>query len=188
MRLFYKQILNSRYISYYFLIFLIFILFLAVCRKSVGIGAVAVPGDLLPKKDDISGFKEKGSTVTMNDKKSIAEAIDGAVEKYTGNGFIEGVQQFYSNGAFDVDIHIFNYVNNDNARAVYDDFYPSTPDVLSQGIVNAVIEQGLNEAYVLYYVKENIYMELIAYEKSDFSLSILKQFYLNIDGKINLSY
>jgi hypothetical protein len=87
-----------------------------------------------------------------------------------------------------VDIHIFNYVTNDNARAVFDDFYPSTPDVISQGIINAVIEQGLNEAYALYYSRENIYMELIAYEKSDFSLNILKQFYLNIDGKINPSY
>jgi len=188
MKRFSFQLLNPQYITHYVLIFFIFTLFLTDCRKSIGAGAVADPGDLLPKKDDISGFKEKGTTAIMNDKNAVAEAIDGAVEKYTGNGFVEGVQQLYSNGSFDVDIHIFNYVTDYNARAVFDDFYPSTPDVLSQGIVNVVIEQGLNEAFALYYVRENIYMELIVYEKSDFSLNILKLYYLNIDGKINPSF
>ena len=175
-------------ISCFYLILLsLLIASLFFCRKSVSVGPVSDPSDILPKKDDISGFKEKGARVIMNDKGAVAEAIDGAVEKYVNNGFVEAVQQLYSNGSIDIDIHIFNYGTNENAKAIFEDFYPSTPEVLSKGVVDVVIEHGILTTYVLNYARENIFVELIAYEKSDFSLNILKQFYLNIDGKISPS-
>ncbi len=167
-------------------ILLLFLVFLG-CRKSVDSGAGADPADLLPANDDISGFQKKGSPAIMTDYQSIMDAIDGAAQKFIDYGFIEGVQQLYSNGSIDIDVHILNQGTKQNAEQIFIEFKPSSPEEISSGdggLPWVLIEHALLTGYSLNYQQGNIYMEIIASEKTTFALNMLKQFYLNIDGKI----
>ncbi len=160
------------------------LLLLVVCRKSVDPGAGADPGDLLPVNDDISGFKKKGSEAIMTDYQTIMDAIDGAAEKYIFYGFVEGVQQMYSNGSVDIDLRIMNHGNAKNAEGIYDDFYPSSPEVLSTANPKVVVDHSLLNGYIIYYTRDNIFLEIYTFDKTNFALNMARQFYTNIDGKI----
>lgn len=170
----------------YQMIILLLLLLSVGCRKSVDAGAGADPADLLPANDDISGFQKKGSPAIMTDYQTIMDAIDGAAQKFIDYGFIEGVQQLYSNGSIDIDVHILNQGSEQNATQILNEFYPSSPEVISsgEGLPEVIIEHALLTGYSLYYQQNNIYMEIIASEKTTFALNMLKQFYWNIDGKI----
>lgn len=154
------------------------------CRKTVGTGAGSDPTDLLPVNDDISGFKKKGSAAIMTDYQTIMDAIDGAAEKYIDYGFVEGAQQMYSNGSIDIDIHIMNHGNYQNAKGIYDYFRPSSPEEISTTVPEIVIEHALLTGYALYYMRDNIFIEIYTFEKTNFALNMAKQFVWNIDKKI----
>ncbi len=167
-----------------FTILFYLIVLMGSCRRTVDSSAGADPADLLPIDNDISGFMKKGSAAIMTDYQTLMDAIDGAAQKYIDYGFIEGVQQLYSNGSIDVDVHILNQGNAENAKQVLTEFRPSSPEVLSASDPQVLIEHALPTGYSLFYQGENIFMEIIASEKTTFALNMLKQFYLNIDGKI----
>ncbi len=153
------------------------------CRKSVDAGAGSDPSDLLPVKDDISGFQKNGGNAIMTDLQSITAAIDGAAEVYY-RGFIEGTQQMYGNGSIDIDIRIMNYSTVNYAKRVYQEFYPSSPEAISSGAPEVVIEHALLTGYSLYYTKETLFIEIHTFEKSNFALNMAKQFCWNIDKKV----
>jgi hypothetical protein len=169
------------------MITLVILLLSSACRRSVDSEAGSDPVDLLPVNDDISGFQKKGSPAIMTDYQSIMDAIDGAAQKYIDYGFIEGVQQLYSNGSIDIDVHILNQGTEYNAEQIFIEFKPSSPEEISSGeggLPHVLIEHALLTGYSLFYQQGNIFMEIIASEKTTFALNMLKQFYLNIDGKI----
>ena len=160
------------------------LLTLFLCRKSIGPGAGSDPNDLLPLNDDISGFTKKGTAASMNDYQTILDAIDGAAEKYIDYGFVEGVQQIFTNGSIDIDVRIFNHGNEFNAKAIFNEFYPSSPEIISQDDRLVVVDHSIMTGYTIYYQRHNIYIEIVTYEKSNFALNMGKQFFWNIDGKI----
>jgi hypothetical protein len=160
--------------------------FLLYCQKSTNPGAGADPTDLLPANDDISGFAKKGDAAIMTDYQTIMDAIDGAAEKYIDYGFVEGVQQMYGNGAVNVDVQIFNHGTADNAQGIFQEFYPSSAETVIQENPELVVDHALFGAYTLYYVKSNIFMTIVTSEKTDFALSMGKQFCLNVDAKVEL--
>jgi hypothetical protein len=156
------------------------------CRLTSASGGIADPGELLPGNDDISGYQKKGSTALMTDEQSIFKAIDGAAEQYIRYGFIEGVEQMYSNSSADIDIRIFNQGTPANAKATFEQFKPSSGEVISAGVAEVVIDHSILTGYMVYYTRENIYIEIVTYEKSNFALNMAKQFYQNIDKKIGM--
>jgi len=165
------------------------ILLFSTCRKSVEPGAASDPGDLLPGNNDISGFMRKGNSAIMTDYQTIMDAIDGAAQKFIDYGFIEGVNQLYSNGTVDIDVRIMNHGTKDNANKIFMEFYPSSPEVLYKGADGGtvVVEHALLTGYSLSYVRDNVYMEIVSTsEKTPFTLNTLKQFYWNIDGKLDV--
>lgn len=164
---------------------LLLILLTFGCRKSVDSGAGADPTDLLPVNNDISGFTKKGSPAIMTDEQSIFDAIDGAAGKYIDYGFVEGAQQMYSNGSIDIDVQILNQGTEKNARGVFDDFYPSSPEEISSANPEVVIEHALLTGYVIYYTRDNIFMQIHTFDKSNYALNMAKQFVWNIDMKIS---
>jgi len=175
----------KKYFSILFTVFFVFIGFsLISCRKSVDAGAGADPTDLLPANNDISGFQKKGNPAIMTDEQTIFEAIDGAAGKYIDYGFVEGAQQMYSNGNVDIDVQILNQGSEINARGIFQDFYPSSPEILSSGVPEVVIEHALLTGYVIYYVRDNIFMQIKTFDKSTYALNMAKQFVWNIDLKI----
>lgn len=166
-------------------VILLLILLTFGCRKSVDSGAGADPTDLLPVNNDISGFTKKGSPAIMTDEQSIFDAIDGAAGKYIDYGFVEGAQQMYSNGSIDIDVQILNQGTEKNAGGVFDDFYPSSPEEISSANPEVVIEHALLTGYVIYYTRDNIFMQIHTFDKSNYALNMAKQFVWNIDMKIS---
>lgn len=154
------------------------------CRISQSGNENADPADILPADNDISGFQKKGSQAMMTDYQSIMDAIDGAGEKYIEYGFVEGVQQMYSNNLIDIDIRILNHGNEKNARAIFQEFYPSSAEILATGMYEAVVDHSNTIGYSLLYTRRNIFVEIHVGEKSKFALNMAKQFYQNIDKKI----
>jgi hypothetical protein len=156
----------------------------ASCRFSQNPEAAADPADLLPIDNDISGFLKKGSTSVMTDQQSIFNAINGEAQRYIDYGFMEGVKQLYSNGSVDIDIQLFNQGDETNAENLFERFYPTSPEVISQKNPTVVIDHSLASGYQILYVKKNIFLRISTTEKSDFALNMAKQFYWNIDKKI----
>jgi len=154
------------------------------CRISDSPGAGADPVDLLPQDNDISGFNKAGSAVVMTDYASIMNSIDGAGEKYIDYGFVEGGNQIYSNGAIDVDVQIMNQGTDNNARGLYEEFLPSSYEVLNRDEPQVLVDLSISTAYSLLYQRKNFFMRISTTEKTDFALNMAKQFYLNIDKKI----
>ncbi|MBN1982016.1 MAG: hypothetical protein JW795_10815 [Chitinivibrionales bacterium] len=155
------------------------------CRFTTSSQAGGDCTDLLPADNDISGFLRQGSSAVMTDEKTIFDAIDGAAEKYIEFGFIEGVEQLYSNGSMTVDVRIFNQSTDDNASALLQQFYPSSPEILSTKSPEVVVEHALTTGYTFYYCHTNLYMELVTNEKSSFAYNMARQFYQNIHRKIS---
>jgi hypothetical protein len=160
------------------------VLLLASCRISQNAGAAADPADLLPIDNDISGFLKKGSTSVMTDQQSIFNAIDGEAQRYIDYGFIEGVKQLYSNGSVDIDVQLFNQGSETNSQSLFERFYPTSPELISQKNPIVVVEHSLSNGYQILYTKQNILLRISTTEKSDFALNMAKQFYWNIDKKI----
>ena len=170
----------------YFIATIIFLPFLLTfgCRKSLDSGAGSDPTDLLPLNNDISGFTKKGNPAIMTDEQSIFDAIDGAAGKYIDYGFVEGAQQMYTNGSIDIDVQILNQGSTANAEGIFGDFLPSSPEWISNNNPKAVIEHALLTGYVIYYTRENIFMQIHTFDKSNYALNMAKQFVWNIDMKI----
>ena len=154
------------------------------CRVSQNASAAADPADLLPVDNDISGFLKKGSTAVMTDQQSIFSAIDGEAQRYIDYGFIEGVKQLYSNGSVDIDIQLFNQGDATNAQNLFERFYPTSPELISQKNPIVVIDHSLPNGYQILYTKGSMLLRISTTEKSDFALNMAKQFYWNIDKKI----
>lgn len=171
--------------SYYAILIVSLSLLPITCRKSLDPGAGSDPADLLPMDNDISGFKRKGSPAIMTDYQSIMDAINGAGEKYIDFGFVEGVQQFYSNGAIDVDIQICNQGTQANAEGLFQEFYPPSPEMINENEPTVVIDHSILLGYMLIYTRKNIFLRISTTEKTDFALNMAKQFYWNIDRKIS---
>lgn len=159
-------------------------LLLTSCRISKNPGSAADPADLLPIDNDISGFVKKGSTSVMTDQQSIFNAIDGEAQRYIDYGFIEGVKQLYSNGSVDIDVQLFNQGDETNAQSLFERFYPTSPELISQKNPIVVIDHSLSTGYQILYTKQSILLRISTTEKSDFALNMAKQFYWNIDKKI----
>jgi hypothetical protein len=158
------------------------------CRITGNAGGISDPTDLLPIDNDVSGFLRKGSTAIMNDQQSIYAAIDGQAEVYIDYGFTEGVMQRFSNGNIDIEVEIFNQSNENNAKGIFERFYPTSPELISQKNPIVVIDHSLASQYQMQYARQNIFMRIISMnEKSDFALNMVKQFYYNIDKKIGTS-
>lgn len=155
------------------------------CRLSKDENVIADTESLLPSNGDVSGFNKKGETALMNDYKTLMATVDGAAQKYVDLGFVDGVQQIYSNGEVDIDLHVFNFGTRDDAKKCFDAYYPTSVTVLSKGIPEAVVDETVKTGYTIYYMRDNIYIEVVIGTKSKFARNMGIQFYLNLDNKIS---
>jgi hypothetical protein len=112
------------------------------CRISENPATSSDPADLLPIDNDISGFVRKGNPQIMTDQSSIYATIDGQAELYIDYGFTDGVKQLFSNGNIDIDAQLFNQGNEKNAEGLFERFYPSSPELISQKNPRVVIDQA----------------------------------------------
>jgi len=147
--------------------------------------------DLLTQNNEISGWSYSGSGWVAGSITELTEYINGMAETYQKYGFEEAAQQSYSgtidNASRTMQIIIYDMGSEENAKDVYDD-----PDLgLSSATVwtggagteaHYVQYGGLSEVLTFYSGSYFVYQQ-IDYD-SDETLSIMKQFALNIAGAI----
>ncbi len=174
--------------------FCIFILALSSmqCKKNVASSdEILSIEDLLVKNNEITGWSYDGARWLANNISELTTYINGGAEIYQRHGFIEATHQTYRGKIDNVDrqlkLTIYNQGNKSQAMATYED-----PDI---GLVGAldwedgagleahyIRYSGLSQALTFYSNSYFVYLE-ITYDTEE-SLNILKQFALNVDGKI----
>jgi hypothetical protein len=157
------------------------------------------PGDskktvdaLLVKNGEISGWAYAGSAWVANNLSELTTYIDGAADTYQRHGFVEAAHQEYSGSigtaAAQIKVTVYNQGSVANAAALYAD-----PALGFTGAVEWTGGAGTAAHYVringvaqmisFYRNGYYVYLELLNVD-TDQSLSVLKGFASNIDGKI----
>ena len=175
----------------YSAIFVLVLLSLRCEKNTASSDQVLSIEDLLVKNNEITGWSYDGARWLASSISELTTYINGAAEIYQRHGFIEATHQTYrgkiDNADRQLKLTIYNQGNESQAKATYDD-----PDI---GLVGAldwdngagedahyIRYSGLSQAMTFYRSKYFVYLE-ITYDTEE-SLNILKQFALNVDGKI----
>lgn len=147
--------------------------------------------DLLVQNNEITGWSYSGVSWVASSVSELTEYINGMAEIYQKHGFTEGAQQSYG-GTIDgssctIQLIVYNMDTEDNAKDMYDD-----PDLGLSGATvwtdgagteaHYVRYGGLSQVMTFHLSTYFVYFQ-INYD-SDESLNILKQFALNVAGKI----
>jgi len=178
-------------------VFNIIILFLLVsilpsCEKSTTSNSAKTIEDLLVKNNEITGWTYSGAGWVAYNATEISQQIDGAIvvyQRYSND--IEATFQAYSGTVNSTQcrlrVYIFDMKNSTNAKGVYND-----PDIGLSGAIDwqggagdaahYVRNAGLSQ--MLSFYRKNYFVLLDIVADTEESLNILKQFALNIDGKI----
>jgi hypothetical protein len=175
----------------YFGIF-VFALWSVQCKKNAASSdEILSIEDLLVKNNDITGWSYDGATWQANNISELTTYINGGAEIYQRHGFIEAAHQTYrgkiDNADRQLKLTIYNQGNENQAKATYED-----PDI---GLIGAldwadgagqeahyIRYSGLSQALTFYSNSYFVYLE-ITYDTEE-SLNILKQFALNVNGRI----
>ena len=175
----------------YFGVFVCIFLSLQCKKNAASSDEILSIEDLLVKNNDITGWSYDGATWQANNISELTTYINGGAEIYQRHGFIEAAHQTYrgkiDNADRQLKLTIYNQGNENQAKATYED-----PDI---GLIGAldwadgagqeahyIRYSGLSQALTFYRNSYFVYLE-ITYDTEE-SLNILKQFALNVDGRI----
>jgi hypothetical protein len=176
---------NNKYMAVLFIIFL-----LISCEKSSNTNTPKSIEDLLIKNNEISGWTYDGSGWTANNIPELTTYIDGEADLFQRYGFIEAVYQKYqgniNSAQVTIEIYIYNQSNRNNASELYNDPLSGRDNPIewqngageSSYYQKALFDQNLRFFRNQYYVRLNIS------SSSDEALNVMKQFALNVDGKM----
>jgi hypothetical protein len=162
------------------------------CNKQSGPGdeEVLAIEDLLVENNEITGWTYSSTNWIANNITELTTYINGGAEIYQSYGFVEGACQSYEgsvgDGVRELKVTIYNMSTESNASDTYDD--PNCgisggtdwPD--GAGVRANFIRHGLAQELAFY--KSSYFVKININYDSDESLNIIKQFALNIDGKI----
>ena len=147
--------------------------------------------DLLVKNNEITGWAFSGVGWIAHNISELTFYINGAAEIYQRHGFIEAAHQEYQGTIDSADrllkITVYNQTDVANALATYQD-----PDLGHSGAIDWNDGAGIAAHYLRYaglsqvltFYRDAYYVVLELNYDSEESLNIMKQFALNIDGKI----
>lgn len=153
--------------------------------------AILTIEDLLVKNNEITGWSYSGVSWVANNISELTEYINGMAEIYQRHGFEEGAQQSYAgtidSGSLTLQLIVYNMGNESNAKEMYDE-----PDLGLSGANAWSGGAGTESHYVRYggisqvmtFYKSTYFVYLQINYDTEESLNILKQFALNVDGKI----
>ena len=146
--------------------------------------------DYLIKNNEITGWSYGDLTWIANNISDLTSHINGEADIYQRHGFAEAAFQKYQgtidSGERHIDITIYNQGNASNAQATYED-----PDIGLSGAIEWDNGAGIAAHYSRFGLSQMMsfyrgpYFILLRLDyDSEESLNILKQFALNVDGKI----
>ena len=147
--------------------------------------------DLLVKNNEIAGWSYSGTGWVANNTTELTEQINGMAKVYDDHGFVEAAKQAYQGsidgGTRTLGLTVFDQGSQANAGETYDD-----PGV---GLSGAIVwNDGAGDAAK--YARYGGLSQVLAFHSGPYfvllemnydteeSLNILKQFALNVDGKI----
>lgn len=146
---------------------------------------------LTVKNNEIAGWSYSGSAWVANNISELTTYIDGQAEVNRRYGFVEAAHQEYSgvvnNSQALLKLTVYNQGTAANALSLYND-----PDLGFSGAIDWTAGAGQASHYVrnsglsqvLSFYRNGYYVSLEMSSDTDESLNILKQFALNVDGKI----
>ena len=145
----------------------------------------------LVRNNEIAGWTYAGSGWIANNISELTTYIDGAAETYQRHGFVEAAHQEYqgsvnSKGAL-LKLTVYNQETKTNSMALYSD-----PVLGFTGAIDWTGGAGEAAHYarygglsqVLSFYRAGYYVSLEINTDTEESLNVLKQFALNVDGKL----
>jgi len=146
--------------------------------------------DIVVKNNEITGWNFSGAGWTANNITDLTNYINGAAQTYQLHGFVEGTFQAYqgtvNNNQAQLSLYIYDQGSTTNAGELYAD-----PDLGFSGAVDWTDGAGVEAHYIrfglsqqLSFYRDAYYVHLDINTDTEESLNILKQFALNVDGKI----
>jgi hypothetical protein len=163
---------------------------LSCSKSSTGTGDILTAEDLLVDNNEITGWTYTGTRWTANSYSELTDQINGAADTYEQHGFREAAHQEYSgtidSGTRTLSLTIFDQGTNENAGDTFDDpgtgLSGATPWTDGAGDEAKYIRHGLSQ--VLSFYSGEYFVKMDMDFDTEESLNILKQFALNVDGKI----
>jgi hypothetical protein len=174
------------------LVSLLILITIAACsdKQTTDNDDLAAIEDLLVKDNEIAGWTYFQTGWIANNVSELTTYIDGAAVIYERHGFVEGAHRSYQgtidDGTRTLQLTIFNQGTQSNAKDTFED-----PDIGLTGTTpwnDAAGDEahfkllGLSYALAFYRGPYFVYLD-IAYNTEE-SLNVLKQFALNVDGKL----
>lgn len=165
---------------------------LSVCcsKSSTDSGEVLTIEDLLVENNEITGWTYAGERWVAQSISELTVYINGAAEIYQRHGFQEAAYQAYEGtidaGTRTLELTVFDQGSSSNAKDTFDDpdtgFSGATPWAGGAGDEAHYKRYGLSQAMAF---RRGRYFVLLGmtYDTEE-SLNVLKQFALNVDGKI----
>jgi hypothetical protein len=161
-------------------------------KKSTDTGDILTAEDLLVDNNEITGWTYTGQRWTANSYSELTVYINGQADTYERHGFQEAAHQDYAgtidSGTRTLKLSVFDQGTAENAKATFDD--PDTgvtaATIWTDGAGEEAKYRRFNQLSQLLSFYSGRYFVLLEMNfDTEESLSILKQFALNVDGKIN---
>jgi len=168
------------------------VLTIAACsdKKTTDSGGLVAIEDRLVENNEIAGWTYLDAGWVANNISELTIHINGLAVVYERHGFVEAAHQSYQgtidDGARTLQVTIYNQGTSPNAKATFDD-----PEVGLTG--TTVWSDGAGEeahfklfglSYALAFYRGPFFVYLDIGYGTEESLNVLKQFALNIDGKL----
>jgi hypothetical protein len=162
------------------------------CSKQAtkGEGILAIE-DLLVRDNEITGWSHSGPGWEARSISELTVYINGLAEIYQRHGFAEGAHRAYAgtidSGGRVLELSVYQVDSEENARALFED-----PDLGLSGATPWMGGAGGGAQYVrfggfsqaLAFYRGTYFVFLSLDYDTEESLNILKQFALNVDGKL----
>jgi hypothetical protein len=165
---------------------------IAACKKDSSTNNPAKTiQDYLVKNNEITGWTVTSNKWVANNISELTTYINGAAEIYRRHGFIEAAYQEYqgsiNSNQFLIKLIIYNQGNKPNALATYSDtdlgFNGAIDWTSGAGEAAHYLRNGGLSQQMAFY-RNGYYISLEVNTGTEESLNILKQFALNVDGKL----
>lgn len=145
----------------------------------------------LVRNNEIAGWTYAGSSWVANNVSELTTYIDGMADTYQRHGFVEAAHQDYQGSvnskSATLRLTVYNQSTKPNASALYAD-----PALGFLGAIDWTGGAGDASHYarysglsqVLSFYRNGYYVSLEMNTDTEESLNVLKQFALNVDGKL----
>jgi hypothetical protein len=134
-----------------------------ISRKYIGAYSIL---DLLPKDNEISGWKRDGPYRYARDEQGLYDEINGGAQQYIDRGWQKGLFQDYTDGKINLKILIHDMGDPKSAQAIFDYIQFIAP----RQIENRdwmILDEGLASSYQIKMVIDQYYIEILIEDKGD---------------------